>query len=125
MLGVDLVDVARLRRALARAPGLGARTFSPAEFAVADARGAGRDEFLAGRFAAKEATLKAYGAGIADGVVLAHVEVLPGVSGVPAVRLTGAAADLAARRGLHPTHVSISHEAGLAVAVVLLAPTGP
>lgn len=123
MLGVDLVGVDRLARALARSPRLSTRTFSAAELATAETRGRGRAEFLAGRFAVKEAVLKAYGVGVAGGVMLADVEVVPAADGAPTVRLRGEAARLAERRGLTPSHVSISHEAGFAVAVALLTPS--
>lgn len=122
MIGIDIVSVARLGRALDRSPALRRRAFAEDELATAATRGAHAADFLAGRFAAKEATLKALGAGIGDGVALADVVVRTAPDGAPALELRGTAAQAAHGRGLAAGHVSISHDAGVAVAVVVLTP---
>ncbi len=121
MLGVDLVEVARLRRAVERHPGFLASHFTAGERARADALAEGRRfEFLAGRFAAKEATLKALGTGISGGVALAEIETGAAPSGAPLLRLGGAALRAATEAGATRFQVSISHDGGFAIAVVLL-----
>jgi holo-[acyl-carrier protein] synthase len=120
-IGVDLVHLEQFARKLAISPGLIARTFTEAERAAADGFGAGRRQaFLAGRFAAKEAVLKALGVGISD-VGLTDVEVMAAESGEPVVALRAAALRAAAARGLSQFKVSISHDGGFAIAFALLA----
>ena len=75
---------------------------------------------LAVRFAAKEAFLKALGTGWVRGLSLRQVEVVEKEGGAPALRLVGAAAAYARRRKVRKTHVSLSHQPGLAAAVVIL-----
>ena len=111
-VGIDLIEVGRIERAVARRPGLAERVFSPAElrFAAAKAR-PGRH--LAARFAAKEATLKALGLG---GLRLHEVEVLGGGDHKPRVTLHGKAAEVAAHRGVE-VEISLTHSRELAAAV--------
>jgi len=120
-IGVDLVEVARIRRVLERHPGFTVRHFTSDEReragALPEAR---RAEFLAGRFAAKEAALKALGTGISGGVSLAEVETGAAPSGAPVLRLTGAALRAAEALGVREFQVSISHDGGFAVAFVVL-----
>jgi holo-[acyl-carrier protein] synthase len=113
-VGCDLVDCARLSRALGRTPRLLERLFTPAE---RDGAG-GRLERLAGLFAAKEAALKALGTGLRGGS-WTEVEVIHDDLGRPGVRLHGAFAAAAAARGIRALHLSISHTAGLAMAQVV------
>jgi holo-[acyl-carrier protein] synthase len=121
-VGVDAVDVDRFRRVLGRRPGLGDRLFSAAERDDA-ARGGDVAERLAARFAAKEAVMKALGSGLGS-FALRDVEVVraPGSgprSGAPTLRLVAAAADLARARGVDRWHVSLTHTAQVAVAMVV------
>lgn len=119
-LGVDAVDLERFRTSLARTPGLVARLFTDAERAYASRR---RDptERLAARFAAKEAVMKALGVGL-GAFPFRDVEVARADSGEPALVLRGAAAELAAARGVQRWHVSLTHTATTAIAVVLALP---
>ena len=113
-LGVDILDVARLERALERRPRLAARIFHPGELAAAAAhRRPGR--LLATRVCAKEAALKALGLG---GLRLREVERLDGAEEHPRLGVHGAAAARAREAGLELS-VSLSHEREVAVAVVL------
>jgi holo-[acyl-carrier protein] synthase len=121
-LGIDAVDVARFRRVLDRRPALVARLFTETERADA-ARATDPTPRLAARFAAKEATMKALQSGL-GAFAWRHVEVLrapgPGAGrGAPSLRLSDAAAALAARRRVTRWHVSLSHTEQLAVAVVV------
>jgi len=118
--GVDLVEVARVRAAVEQ-PGSGARfvarVFTAGERAYAESRGAARFESYAARFAAKEATMKALGVGL--GAFGFHdVEVVRAPSGAPSLAVTGAAAKLAAERGVTGFRVSITHTDRTAEAVV-------
>lgn len=116
-VGIDAVDVDRLRRALVRRPRLAERLFTDAERAYAG-RVADPGPRLAARFAAKEAVAKALGVGI-GAVSWRDVEVVRASSGAPGVALAGRAAALAAGRGVGRWHVSLSHTDSLAVASVV------
>jgi holo-[acyl-carrier protein] synthase len=116
-LGTDVVEVERFRRVLARTPRVLDRVFTDHERSYAFAR---RDpmERLAVRFAAKEAVMKALGVGIGQ-VRFVDIEVGRGSSGVPSVVLHGSATARAASQGVVGWHVSMSHSATVALAVVL------
>jgi holo-[acyl-carrier protein] synthase len=109
-VGVDIVDLARFERALTRTPGLRERLFAESE----------RDRplrSLAGRFAAKEAVMKALGA--TDGIRWHDMRIVSDDEGNPDVALSGRAAEIAASRGIACLHVSMSHDAGAAIAFVV------
>jgi holo-[acyl-carrier protein] synthase len=114
-IGVDLIEIKRLERAIERRPGLAERVFSPGELALA-ARHARPGRHLATRFAAKEAALKALGLG---GLRLHEVEVEGGGDSPPRLRLHGDAARAADGRELA---VSLTHSRELAAAVVRVDP---
>ena len=76
--------------------------------------------YIAGRFAAKEATVKALGTGFRDGLGPLHVEVLRGPAGQPLLHLHGPACQRAEALGMRNAHISISHDRNAAVAVVVL-----
>lgn len=76
--------------------------------------------YIAGRFAAKEATVKALGTGFRDGLGPLHVEVLRGPAGQPLLQLHGPACRRAEALGMRNAHISISHDRNAAVAVVVL-----
>jgi holo-[acyl-carrier protein] synthase len=120
-VGIDVVEIARIVRAIERVPSILNRVFTEWELQLADdCKGNRRDELLAGRFAAKEATLKALQVGIGELSWLKEVEVGCGLNGSPELRLSGNITKIAAENGLTDCQVSIAHEAGLATAVVLL-----
>ncbi len=117
--GIDLVDIAELRRWIddPRDP-LIPRCFVQAELdEVGD--GADRIERLAGRFAAKEAVLKALGTGFGAGVAFTDVVTHRAAGAAPEVRLTGGAARAAVALGVTVWRLSISHAGGMAMASVL------
>ena len=76
--------------------------------------------YIAGRFAAKEAAVKALGTGFSQGLGLLDVEVLRGPAGQPQLRLHGPARQRAEAMGMRAAHISISHDRNAAVAVVVL-----
>jgi holo-[acyl-carrier protein] synthase len=115
-LGIDIVDVQRLERVLARRPRLSHRLFTDDERAYAG-RLAHPGPTLAGRFAVKEALMKSLGVGL-GAFAWRDVEVRRLRGGRPGLVVTGRAADLAARRGVGTWQVSITHTEAVASAVV-------
>jgi holo-[acyl-carrier protein] synthase len=115
--GIDLVSVARIRRMLAdHGDHFLEWTFTQAEVAYARRRKKGFEETLAGRFAAKEAVMKALGTGWRDGVTFPGIEILNEPGGRPYVVLHGGAAEKAAELGIIAWHLSITHTEDLAIA---------
>ncbi|HVE45741.1 MAG TPA: holo-ACP synthase [Acidimicrobiales bacterium] len=115
-IGLDAVEIDRFRRVLARTPAVSRRLFTDDERAYA-AGHADPVPRLAGRFAAKEATMKALGVGL--GAFGFHdVEVVRQPTGAPSLRVSGTAAALAAERGVSSFLVSITHTDMSAHAVV-------
>lgn len=117
--GIDLVDVAELQRWIEdpRNP-LIPRCFVQAELDEIGDR-ADRAERLAGRFAAKEAVLKALGTGFGAGVAFTDVLIHRAPGAPPQVQLVGAAAQAAAAQGVTAWQLSISHAGGMAMASAL------
>jgi len=109
-IGVDVCEVARFEEMLLRTPGLVARLFSAEEAHY-------RPASLAGRFAAKEAFAKALGS--PGGLVWRDCEVRKTAEGQPYFVTTGTVADLQARLGIVRTHLSMSHDGGIATAFVV------
>jgi holo-[acyl-carrier protein] synthase len=82
-------------------------------------------ERIAGRFAAKEAIMKALGTGWAQGLGWRQIEILPNLAGAPVVTLSGAALEKFTAMGASHCYVSISHEQYYAVAYALLSGSSP
>ena len=117
-IGIDIVEIRELDKGL-QEPGFQTRVFTAAEVDAVE-RFRNKSEHLAGKFAAKEAFMKAIGAGLQQGMSFTHVEVLSDDSGKPYLNLNGEAEKRFRERGAQHIHVSISHSGGLAVAVVIL-----
>lgn len=119
-LGIDVAEVDRIEEAIRRH---GARflqrVFTEAEIHYCESK---RNQFerFAGRFAAKEAAMKAIGTGWKRGVAWRDFEVTRELSGRPVLRLSGVAAEFAARLGMKRALVSISHTKAQAIAQVIL-----
>ena len=109
-VGVDLTEVARLAAALKRQPAMLERIFTPAERGLPV-------RSLAARFAAKEAVAKALGS--PGGMSWQDCEIVTLPSGAPEVRVSGTVAAVAAERGITSLHVSLSHDGGFAIAMVV------
>ena len=110
-VGIDVVDVERFGVSLDRTAGLRDRLFTPGEAARPLAS-------LAARFAAKEALAKALGAPV--GLAWHDAEILSEESGRPVLEMRGSVRKLADDLGVASVHVSLSHDAGIASAVVVL-----
>ncbi|GAA3930334.1 holo-ACP synthase [Microbacterium soli] len=108
--GIDLVDIARFERSIARTPRLLERLFTPAEQRL-------RPRSLAARYAAKEALIKALGG--SDGVYWSEIEIASEPSGRPRFALTGSTAAVVEERGITDVHLTLTHDAGLAAAFVV------
>ena len=110
-IGVDVVDLERFKASLARTPALKAKLFTPAEGELSL-------QSLAARFAAKEALAKALGA---PGNLEWHdAEVVSLPSGQPTLELSGTVLARANDLGVTATHLSLSHDGGVAIAFVVL-----
>ena len=114
-IGVDVVDLARFERALERTPTLRSRLFADDEL-VSGSRVLSLRS-LAGRFAAKEALIKALGD--STGIQWHNMRVISDGHGNPHFELNGAAAEVAAAVGATQLHLSMSHDAGIAIAYVV------
>jgi holo-[acyl-carrier protein] synthase len=110
-VGIDVVDVARFAETLERTPALRERLFTDAERVLPIAS-------LAARFAAKEAVAKALGAPV--GLQWHDAEVHRGDDGRPHLTMRGTVAERAEQLGARRSHLSLSHDAGIASAVVIL-----
>ena len=119
-IGIDIVEVGRVRAALARTPRFVVRVFTEAERAYCDGRGAAAAQHYAARFAAKEAALKALGTGWRGGLAWQDVEVVANEAGAPALRFHREARALFQNSGATTAHLTISHTAEHAVAQVIL-----
>jgi len=118
-VGVDAVEIARVRHAITRTPALLARVWTPQERRrCTTADGRWRVPELAARFAAKEAVAKALGTGIA-GFAFCDVEVVPDRRGKPEIVLHRGAAEVAAARGVADLQASLSTSAELGLAFVV------
>lgn len=109
-VGIDVVELERFDRAVERSPRFLERVFTPAE------RQRGRHS-LAARWAAKEALAKALGA--PAGLVWQDAEIVNDASGQPRLVVTGSVANRAAELGVTTFHLSLSHDAGVASAIVI------
>ena len=115
---MDIVGVGRVARLVTENAGIVDVLFTEREQDYC--RGKRRsDEHMAGRFAAKEAVLKAFGTGIGQRMRWTDVEIVSGRKGRPEVCLHGEVAAWAKRRGLADIDVSVAHSEGLAVAQAL------
>src|SRR5688500_19035292 len=115
-VGVDAVEISRVRVALQRTPSLQARVFTDRERAFCTSTcGDLRYGGLAARFAAKEAVAKALGTGL-RGFGFRDIEVTTDELGKPEVTLHNGAAELAARLGVTRVHLSLSTATDMAVA---------
>ena len=115
-IGVDVVLVERFARAVARTPLLAERLFTEAE-RLTPSGNARSAESLAARFAAKEAVAKALGA--PSGLHWHDCEIVSDPDGRPWLTVSGTVAAAAAERGVARWHLSLSHDGGIASAMVI------
>lgn len=118
-MGVDLVEIERIRTILKRSPSFARRAFSDDERAYCDASSSPEFHY-ATRFAAKEAVLKALGTGFSEGIGVRDIEVVLNSKGKPRVRLYRRAADVAHDKGVREIPLSLSYTHSDAVACALV-----
>jgi holo-[acyl-carrier protein] synthase len=123
-IGIDIIEVGRVRQALERTPRMRARVFTEGERAYCEGRGAASAQHFAARFAAKEAALKALGTGWRGRIKWHDVEVIRQETGEPALLLHGEAREIFRRSGATLAHLSMSHTSEHAVAQVILEKIG-
>ena len=119
-IGIDIIEVRRVREVLARTPRFAERVFTDAERDYCESRGVVAAQHYAARFAAKEAALKALQTGWRGGISWHDVEVAAYDSGAPYLILRGVAKELLEGLGANKAHISISHTTEHAIAEVIL-----
>ena len=111
-IGLDIVELSRIEQALQRSERFATRILTKREYAIFELLSAGRKiEFLAGRFAAKEAYAKANGTGLGEGCTLHQIEILKEENGKPSLYFDGE---------LVKGFISITHTKTVAAAQVIL-----
>lgn len=120
-IGIDIIEVGRVRDTLNRTPRFAERVFTPRERAYCDGRGAQvAAQRYAARFAAKEAALKALGTGWSTGITWQDIEIITQENGAPLIQFHNRAREVYERRGATAAHLSLSHTAEHAIATVIL-----
>jgi holo-[acyl-carrier protein] synthase len=119
-IGIDIVEVYRIRETLARTPRFAERVFTEKERAYCETKGAAAAQSYAARFAAKEAFLKALKTGWRGKITWHDMEILNDALGVPNLEIRGEARDLLQNLGADKIHLSMSHTTEHAVAQVIL-----
>ncbi|MDH6541520.1 holo-ACP synthase [Streptomyces sp. SPB4] len=115
-VGIDVAEIERFGAALERTPNLARRLFLDSELTLPGGERRGTAS-LAARFAAKEALAKALGA--PGGLLWTDAEVYVEESGQPRLRVSGTVEARAKELGVRSWHISLSHDAGIASAVVI------
>jgi holo-[acyl-carrier protein] synthase len=118
-IGVDIIDVARIKKIVEKNKGFVEKVFTQTEIRYC------RDKFrqevhFAGRFAAKEAFLKAMGTGLRGAMAWTDISVLNNELGKPAITLAGKTLENFKKKNFQTIHLSISHTREYAVAFVII-----
>ncbi len=119
-IGIDIVEVYRIEQAIARTPRFAERVFTAGERSFCEGKGVAAAQSYAGRFAAKEAFLKALKTGWRGKINWHDVEVICDAAGAPSLQLGGEALRLLEQKGAAAVHLSISHTRQYAIAQVTL-----
>jgi holo-[acyl-carrier protein] synthase len=118
-IGTDIIEVARIQKAMERNANFGGKIFTTGEIAYCDPM-KNKYQHYAVRFSAKEAFLKAIGTGWRLGISFSDIDVYHDKYGKPLIRLTGKAAEFAEKEGISMIYVSLSHIKETACAVVVV-----
>lgn len=119
-VGIDIIEVYRIRETLGRTPRFAERVFTPDERAYCEAKGAASAQSFAARFAAKEACLKALQTGWRGKITWHDIEIISGETGVPRLEIRGEAKRILDVLGANRVHLSLSHTTDHAIAQVIL-----
>ena len=119
-IGIDIIEVYRIRETIERTPRFADRVFTASERKYCDSKGAAAAQSYAARFAAKEAFLKAIKTGWRGRVTWHDIEVSLDELGAPSLKIRNEAKKLMDLSGANRIHLSLSHTTEHAVAQVLL-----
>jgi holo-[acyl-carrier protein] synthase len=119
-IGIDIIEVRRVREVINRTPRFVERVYTQAERAYCDSRGVLSAQHYAARFAAKEAALKALQTGWSGGIAWQDIEIAAHPSGAPLLLFHGLVRQLFAQSKATAAHLSISHTSEHAIAQVIL-----
>lgn len=118
-IGTDIIEIARLEKQLEKSDKLAKRILTEYELEIFTEH-SNPARYLAKRFAAKEAAVKAIGIGIGNGISWQQVEVQNLESGQPVLKFNGYFAEVCQQMGVNSSHISISDERHYAMATVIL-----
>jgi len=118
-IGIDIIEVARIEKAMMRDTGFRDKIFTPGEIEYCESK-KNKYQHYAARFSAKESFLKAIGTGWRFGIRFADIEVYHDELGKPLINVTGKAKELTAKLSVSKISVSLSHLKELATAIVIL-----
>jgi holo-[acyl-carrier protein] synthase len=119
-IGVDIIEVYRIRETLERTPRFTERVFTEKERLYCEAKGAAAAQSYAARFAAKEAFLKALRTGWRGKITWHDIEIKNDEFGAPYLEINGEAKQILEKLGANRVHLSMSHTTEHAVAEVIL-----
>ena len=119
-IGIDIIEVYRIRETLSRTPRFIERVYTTRERAYCESKGAAAAQSYAARFAAKEAFLKALKTGWRGKITWHDIEIVSGENGVPSLNISGEAQTILGNLGANQIHLSLSHTTEHAIAQVIL-----
>jgi holo-[acyl-carrier protein] synthase len=119
-IGIDIVEVYRMRETMERTPRFTKRVFTPIEQTYCNAKGVAAAQSYAARFAAKEAFLKALKTGWRGKITWQDIETVSDEEGVPTLNISGEAKRMLDALGADQIHLSLSHTSDHAIAQVIL-----
>ncbi len=119
-IGIDIIEVYRIRETIARTPRFVERVFTASERDYCDGKGAAAAQSFAARFAAKEACLKALQTGWRGKITWQDIEIISGENGVPRLEIRNEAKTILENLGANRVHLSMSHTTDHAIAQVIL-----
>jgi holo-[acyl-carrier protein] synthase len=119
-IGIDIIEVYRIRETLERTPRFAVRVFTEKERAYCEAKGVTSARSYAARFAAKEAFLKALKTGWRGRITWHDIEIVSNEMGVPSLEIRGEARKILENLGANQIHLTLSHTTEHAVAQVIL-----
>ncbi len=119
-IGIDIIEVYRIRQTLTRTPRFAERVFTPYEREYCEAKGVASAQSFAARFAAKEAFLKALRTGWRGKITWHDIEIHVDEAGAPFLEIRNEASKIMENLGANKAHLSISHTTEHAIAQVIL-----
>jgi len=118
-IGIDIIETVRMAEKISKKNGFAKHVFSASEIKYCESQ-KNKAEHYAGRFAAKEALLKALGTGLSGNFTLNEIEVRHDEMGKPSFYFTGTTRQAIKKRRISKIHLSISHQKSVACAVVVI-----